>query len=498
LDEVSADATHAFFTTNLSLAPEDTDGFGIDVYDISGGRATLVSSGPFDAGPGGGFASFMGASPDGARVFFEAFLAPKPGSPNACPSLFERFAGQTALLASNPSPPSPPVCESAKFGGVSADGTHVFFTSGAGLEPGDEAGDGDDIYQRVGTSLARLTTYPKPEGECVEQVNFADSSSDGGIVLFSTSAQVLPEDTDLTIDVYKRRPDGSFVLVSRGTDGGRPPCGPLGGDRPVALSADGSTAVFETTARLSPADSDSSNDLYGADDSGAIELLSTGPTDPNADERSIVFPDWLTLASDDARRVAFETPQPLVAADKDAAPDVYLRAAGQTELISSGLPGKATKAYAELLGFSADGSTVVFATRDALVASDLDRDRDVYLRRSGARRSVLLSGETIPPEMRVSKRGRILRSGRVGLALSCPKAETSGPCHGKLKLKTGRRGKLIGSTSFEIPAGKRKLLTVRPRRMLSPSRHSIFATMRGMDQLGNGATVARRVTLVGH
>src|SRR6188768_3559538 len=128
LDEVSADGMHVFVTTNLSLAPEDTDGFGIDVYDLSGGSATLVSTGPFDGGPNAGaFASFLGASPNGARVFFEAFLAPTSGSPNACPSLFER-PGQTALLASNPSPPSPPVCESAEFGGVSADGTHVFFT----------------------------------------------------------------------------------------------------------------------------------------------------------------------------------------------------------------------------------------------------------------------------------------------------------------------------------------------------------------------------------
>jgi hypothetical protein len=496
LDEVSADGAHVFVTTNLSLAPEDTDGFGIDVYDISGGSATLVSAGPFDAGPGaGGFASFMGASPDGARVFFEAFLPSASGSPNVCLSLVERFAGQTALLAPNPSPPSPPVCESAKFGGVSADGTHVFFTSGAELEPGDKVGDGDDIYQRVGTSLTRLTTYPRPEGECVELVKFADASSDGGNVLFSTNAQVVAEDTDLAIDVYKRRPDGTFSLVSRGTDGGRQPCGPLGGDRPIALSADGSTAVFETTARLSPADTDSSNDLYSADDSGAVELLSTGPTDANADERSIVFPDWLALASDDARRVAFETPQPLVATDKDAAADVYLRSTGQTELISSGLPGKAAKGNAELLGFSGDGSAIVFATRDSLATNDLDRERDVYLRRSGQKRSTLLSGETIPPEMRVSRRATLQRSGRISLALSCPKSETSGPCRGRLVLKRSRRGSRIGGAIFRIASGRRARVAVRLRHGAPVPPKSAFARVRGMDALGNAKVATRAVAL---
>ena len=128
---------------------------------------------------------------------------------------------------------------------------------------------------------------------------------------------------------------------------------------------------------MSPADTDSSNDLYGASDSGAIELLSTGPIDDNADERSIVFPDWLALASDDAQRIAFETRQPLVSADRDSAADVYLRAGGQTELISAGITRKAVEDDAELLALSGDGSAVVFATREPLVASDTDRERDV-------------------------------------------------------------------------------------------------------------------------
>jgi len=490
LDEVSADAMQVFVTTNLSLAPEDTDGFGIDVYDIAGGSTTLISAGPFDAGPGGGFASFMGASPDGARVFFEAFLAPTPG----CPSLFERFAGQTALLATNPSPPSPPVCESAKFGGVSADGTHIFFSSGAKLEPGDEGG--EDIYQRVGTSLARLTTYTEPKGECVEQVKFAAASSDGGTVLFSSTAQVFAEDTDSTADVYKRRPDGTFSLVSRGTDGGSGPCGSFGGDRPVALSADGSTAIFETTSRLSPADRDSSNDLYSAEDSGALDLISTGPTDDNADERSAVYPDWLALASADARRIAFETHQPLVSADKDTAVDVYLRAGGQTELVSAGVGRKAVESDAELLAFSADGSAVVFATREPLVASDVDRQSDVYIRRSGQERSTLLSGETIAPAIQIGRRGSLLRSGRIGITLSCPKSETSGPCRGRLVLKRGRKAARIGTASFQIAPGQRTRAAVRLRRgSLAP--RSAFVRARGVDALGNARVVTQKIRTPG-
>jgi hypothetical protein len=488
-DGISADAAHIFVTTNLALSPEDVDGSGSDVYDISGGRATLVSSGPFDASP---FVSFSGASPDGARVFFDAFL-PGPGGPNFCSDIYERFAGQTTPLAVDPKPPSPPVCDAIKFGGVSADGSHVFFATSAQLEPSDKRR--EDIYQRVGGSLTRLTTYPEPSGECVDLVQFGDASSDGGTVLFSTNAQIVPEDSDSTVDVYKRHPDGTFSLVSHGTVGGNHPCG-FGGDRPVALSADGSTAIFETAGQLSPPDRDSSNDLYAADDSGRIELLSTGPNEPNTDERSIVYPDWLALASDDAKRVAFETRQSLVPADKDTATDVYVRAEGHTALISAGAAGKGRGGNVELLAFSGDGSTVVFATSESLIARDRDSKRDIYLRRAGEDHSVLLSSETIAPLMRIAKRGSLLRSGAVGVRLACPTTETSSPCRGRLVLSPGRRKPRLGVASFRVPAGRGMRVLVRPRpRYQGSVPRIVLARAHGADALGNSRVSIRRIRI---
>ena len=493
LDEVSADGVHVFVTTNLSLAPEDADGFGIDVLDISAGHITLISTGPLDPQVGG-FVSFMGASPDGGRTFFDAFPSLTPDDLDTCSDLYQRFGGQTTLVAPEPDPPpTPPLCNSVAFGGVSADGSHLFFSSAGELEPGDERG--DDLYQQVGGTLTRLTTYPEPEGACVDLVKFADASSDGGTVLFSTNSPVAAEDTDTAFDVYKRRPDGTFVLVSRGSDGGSGQCG-FDGDRPIALSADGTTAIFETAARLSPVDTDSSNDLYSADDSGAIELLSTGPADANADGRANnIFPDWLALASDDARRVAFETHHRLVSADRDTAIDVYLRAGGQTELISAGRPpGKPLGSNAELLAISADGYATVYATKEALVPGDLDHERDVYLRWLHSGRSAMLSAERIPPRMRIARRAKLLPSGRVAIRLGCPEAEASGPCHGRVVLKQGRNGPRLGAASFRIEAGKRMRVGVRLRsRTRLPK--SVFVRLRALDAVGNAMVVSRRVAL---
>jgi hypothetical protein len=507
LDEVSADGAHVFVTTNLSLTQDDADGFGIDVFDVSAAGIGLISTGPLDPQVGG-FVSFVGASPDGGRAFFDSFSPLTSDDHDGCPDLYQRYAGQTTLVAPEPDPPpAPPLCNSVAFGGVSADGSHLFFSSADDLEPADERG--EDIYQQVGSTFTRLTTYPEPEGTCVDLVKFVDASSDGGTVLFTTNSPATAEDTDSALDVYKRGPDGAFTLVSRGSDGGSGQCG-FGGDRAIALSADGGTAIFETTARLSPADTDSSNDLYSVDAAGTISLLSTGPADPNRDERSPVFPDWLTAVSDDARRVAFETRQPFVAADRDQSMDVYLRSYGTTELVSRGLAAGA-KSAAELLGLSADGRAVVFATKGRLTKKDGDKERDVYLRRAGRvlkaatasskpprkrHTIVLVSAESIAPRIRVGAKGRLLSSGRAAVRLACPKTEKNGPCRGKVTLGVTRRGKAIGRGGFRIASGRSKRVEVRVRALAGSGRKAVFARVRGIDRLGNGATVVHRVSLL--
>src|SRR5262245_45417808 len=65
----SADGTKVFFTTLESLVSADTDTVA-DVYERSGGQTTLVSTGP-NGGSGDFIASFMSASADGSRVFFQ-------------------------------------------------------------------------------------------------------------------------------------------------------------------------------------------------------------------------------------------------------------------------------------------------------------------------------------------------------------------------------------------------------------------------------------------
>ena len=137
---------------------------------------------------------------------------------------------------------------------------------------------------------------------------------------------------------------------------------------------------------------------------------------------------------------------------------------------------------------------MVFATKARLTRSDLDRDRDLYLRQIGPKRTVLLSSEAISPQMWVSARGLLLGSGAAEVRVGCPKAETSGPCHGTMSLRRGRSG--LGRSAFSIAAGRHGHVRVRLPRSLSPPRSMrVLARVRGIDRLGNSQLTVRRVRL---
>ena len=146
--------------------------------------------------------------------------------------------------------------------------------------------------------------------------------------------------------------------------------------------------------------------------------------------------------------------------------DVYVNVDGTTALASTGPVSAGLGAAAELRGLSADGNTIVFATKGKLVPHDLDRDLDVYVRSVAPAATKLISAEAIPPQMRVARRGRLLASGRALVKVACPKAEASGPCHGTVTLTRGK--KRVGRAPFRVDAGGRQRVAVRLLRTRSP------------------------------
>jgi hypothetical protein len=87
-----------------------------------------------------------------------------------------------------------------------------------------------------------------------------------------------------------------------------------------------------------------------------------------------------------------------------------------------------------------------------------------------------------------------LREGTAHLSLGCPKAERSGPCHGRVKLFSPNSHKVLAGGTFRIPTGHRASVTLK-----GPSlpHHNLraLARVRGADMLGNRRTVSATVKL---
>ena len=145
-------------------------------------------------------------------------------------------------------------------------------------------------------------------------------------MIFDSSDQLTPDDTDFDEDIYDRS-GGQAMLVSPAPLVPCPDPSPLDGG---LASEDGQRVLFPTDERLVPEDTDCEFDIYMRT-AGATTLLSVGPTAGNGPGRVTggVF-------SDDGTRVFFLTNEQLVAQDTDLVLDVYERSGTTTTLISAG------------------------------------------------------------------------------------------------------------------------------------------------------------------
>ena len=109
------------------------------------------------------------------------------------------------------------------------------------------------------------------------------------------------------------------------------------------------------------------------------------------------------------------------------------------------------------------------------------------------RRIRLVSAESIPPRMRIAAAGTF-GDGVARLRLGCPKAESSGPCHGKAKL-VSRGGKVLASGSFRIKAGRHARVELDGTGLPSRGSLTAVAQVRGADMLHNAARVHATVEL---
>jgi hypothetical protein len=382
----SADGTRVFFSTQEQLVAADTDRSS-DVYvrNLETGLTKLVSQGASECAPGCGngpfAASFADTDEGGTKVFFETKEKLVASDTDAASDLYVRdLQSEETKLISVGEAACLPGCGNGEFDvsrrGISADGSHAYFTTAEPLSPAD-TDSALDIYSRdLETGVTSLVSQGACGG-CGSSIAvpiFDGSSADGSRVFFSTDEKLVGADTDNATDVYGRDlPGGPTFLVSGGSGEGTASYS--------AASADGSHVFFTTAESLLPADIDSANDVYERD-AGNLELVTTAPC-------SISCGVTFDAVSADSSEVLFNTAAQLSPEDTDSKEDIYRQqvGGGAPVLVSRGEAGCPAcgngPADARFNEASDDASRVVFTTLEGLLPSDGDQEDDIYLRDIG-------------------------------------------------------------------------------------------------------------------
>lgn len=302
LTGITEDGSVLFLRTYVSLDGADSDET-YDVYSLSGGSYELHSLGPDGGNAPFAFANLQGFSEDGSRVFFTTPESLVAADTDEHSDVYESFSGVVSLVSFGPTGGNGP--EQVQFGGSSADGTRVLFSTDEALVAAD-VNDRYDVYERSAGATSLVS--PGSAGTGVGGVKAL--SSDAGRVLIDSDYQLSEADGDDASDVYELS-GGTATLLSSGTEGGDAYF--------LAASEDLSRVFFETIAPADPGDDDGlGTDVYEAH-GGEVVARSQPPGGSSAAEDA----DFDAI-SPDGRFLVFNTEEALLAADPDEEKDLYL------------------------------------------------------------------------------------------------------------------------------------------------------------------------------
>jgi hypothetical protein len=205
-------STAVLFSTDEPLTSGDTDS-AQDLYQRGGGTTTtLLSTGP--AGGNDAFnAGFAGASNDGSRVFLITVEGLVSGDTDGGADVYEISGGSTTLVSTGPLAGKSATPAGLPTGGVAGDGSHVFFTSEERVTEGDLDAE-TDIYDRFsGGTLLVSTGNSAPLGPPTPAQLGTDPASPGASLTPRVKGQ---SDPNTAIKIYSTS-DCSGPPIATGT-----------------------------------------------------------------------------------------------------------------------------------------------------------------------------------------------------------------------------------------------------------------------------------------
>ncbi len=412
-------------TDHMSVRRVDLDNSGVVVGPLCAGR-----------GLGGQNTSRLARgtnliSADGQVIFFSAFAQAAPTA--ACTAsargrlrVLARIDGnrtvevsqsQCTRVADPGAVPPVTACNAAAdvlFEGASSDGQIVYFTTTQQLT-NDDTNTNSDLYEyrfasgMAAGSLRRVTTAVAGAPDAAANVSgiLAMSADEGQPVrvYFAAQGRITTAANELgqqpiagnNLYLYERSADGTssrIVFVATLSSGDSGLWGMFG--RLSDVADHGRILVFPSAARLTADDTDDAIDLYRYDaGSGALRRVSTAELGSDGGNGNFpviqgaisFFADetvgtGLRAVSADGSVVVFGTREALSPRDINGAEDVYRWRDGVVSLVTDGQgPEAGIVSIKPVFGVSQDGRSVVFSTQQQLLPADGDGVTDVYAAR---------------------------------------------------------------------------------------------------------------------
>jgi hypothetical protein len=406
----SADANHVLFDTPQQLTADDSGQVaGQALYDRTGGRTVLVgvnsdgsltsacgaTAGDVRVGFGGTLEHILpersnAVSSDGSRIFFESPDPQGSGDPSCSAAqggtqpveLYVRVNASTTTeisLSQKTGAVGTPAAHGATFQGATRDGSTVFFASQDQLTDDPAAASGGLYRYDLGAGVLTLIA-PSVQEPLADSIGDPMISSDASHVYFTGS---VPGNGPAGNNLYVWS-SGQISFISPApapqTHG---PSGPE-----ARLSGDGLTLTFTAANNLTGFDSEGFYEVYVYHAAtGTLSCVSCDPNEGRPAGNATFFGDGSFPSSlvsqnvsNDGGRVFFASPDRLLPQATNGLYNVYEYEVGTLHLLDDG----SAPFQSWLVGASADGRDVVFATDASLLPQDRDGGQaDLYDARIG-------------------------------------------------------------------------------------------------------------------
>ena len=378
----SGDGSRIYFLSPEKLVDADGDS-AVDVYErnVDTGALRLISDRVQPGTDAEVNADFVAAAHDGSRVIFTT-TEPLVDADDDLTSrdVYEVTASGTTLLSDRVQD-AVDAEKHVTFAGASRDASIVRMLTDEALVASD--GDGaQDLYVRHGGETKLVSDRVQDGVDAASTATGGTASEDGTKVLFITAEPILDTDGDQAVDLYLRDlATGTTKLVSDRVQAGADAATHV--DLIYGISLDGSHVFFNTTEPLITGDTDAALDVFDHRVSDGVTSLVSDRVQPGADEdrHASIMTNGRTPSSADGSVLIFTTTESLLPEDMDSNVDVYRRSGGTTTLMSDDPTNEADLAQNILaIALSADGSRIVFSTWESMSANDTDSAQDIYVR----------------------------------------------------------------------------------------------------------------------